>query len=117
MVFGIGIVAISQTSSSNGPFARLIRRLDIGGEVDTPYDTNTELVLPRWTSTLRDVWEEPANTDTPFLWYIPKAGGSTVVKLFSFCLGLHLASNKGINTQNNVREACYKASELCSHMI
>ena len=110
--FGIGVVALSQTSTSNGPFARLVRRLEIGGEIDTPYDTNTDLVLPSWTSTLRDVWEEHVDTDTRFLWYVPQAGGSTVVKLFSFCLGLNLASNKGINTQNNVSGGCCKATEM-----
>ena len=68
----------------------------------TPYDTSTAVTLPTWTDNLADVWDPVLATDTPLYWFIPKAGGTTIVKIFSFCLGLVLASNKGIQTGNTV---------------
>jgi hypothetical protein len=102
MVFGIGAMVISERSSGSGPVTKLVQKLDMGRTLYIPYDTNTDLDLPSWTSSLRDVWEDPAETDTPFFWYVPRAGGTTIFKAFSFCLGLTLASNKGINTEKTV---------------
>lgn len=68
----------------------------------TPYDTTTTVTLPSWTDSLADVWDPILSTDTPMFWSIPKAGGTTLVRVFSFCLGLVLASNKGIATADPV---------------
>lgn len=68
----------------------------------TPYDTATDTVLPAWTDSLADVWEPMAPTDTPLFWFLPKAGGAIIVRTFTYCLGLALASNKGTNTGNHV---------------
>jgi hypothetical protein len=102
MVLGIGAIAVSERSLGSGPVTKLFQTLDMGRTLYIQYDTNTDLDLPSWTSSLRDVWEDPAETDTPFFWYVPRAGGTAVVKAFSFCLGLTLASNKGINTEKTV---------------
>jgi len=71
-----------------------------------PYNTSTTVNLPEWTKSFADVWEPMLESDTPFFWEIPKAGGSTITKVWSYCLGLVLASDQGIET-NNVDLAVY----------
>ena len=51
------------------------------------YDTSSTLTIPSFYDNAANVWETPVIAqDQPFFWYVPKAGGSTLSKIFTFCL-------------------------------
>ena len=104
LVFGVAAMLISRDSSDKPLISSTIMRtLNERRELYTPYDKSTYIELPAWTNSIVDVWDPIDEKHTPLFWYIPKAGGSTLNKVFSHCLGLTLASNKGAETGNTVR--------------
>lgn len=75
-------------NDNNARTSRALRRL-------ADYDQSETIPLPSWTDKFANVWDPVTVYDQPFFWYIGKAGGGTLEKLFSFCLGLVSASHKG----------------------
>lgn len=102
LVFTLASVLISKDSGNGKPIvsSTLLRSFNGHRELYSPYDKSATLELPAWTDSLANVWEPVKKEHTPFFWYIPKAGGSTLGDVFSHCLGLTLASNKGVGTAN-----------------
>lgn len=86
--------------TTNAGFRGLLQRRSLF----TPYDMTPSTQLPAWTNNLVDVWDaNPPATATPLFWYIPKAGGSTLNKIMTYCLNLTLASDKGNALNQTVR--------------
>lgn len=51
------------------------------------YDTSSTLTIPSFYDNAANVWDTTVIAqDQPFFWYVPKAGGSTLSKIFTFCL-------------------------------
>ncbi len=67
---------------------------------DESLSPTNKIRLPAWTDGFADVRDVTSSTDTPFFWYVPKAGSSTIVKIFANCLGLAQASDKGQATMD-----------------
>jgi len=119
LVFSIASILISKDSAGDGKVSStLLRSFNGRRELYAPYDKTTTMNLPAWTNSLSDVWEpftstssETKQQDTPFFWYIPKAGGSTINDVFSHCLGLTLASNKGMGSHNQTLGVYESTSE------
>lgn len=59
----------------------------------TGYDTSTAYSIPEFYNNFEYVWESMVQQDQPLLWYVPKAGGNTLNKLFAHCLGMILSSS------------------------
>lgn len=64
---------------------------DLIGKI-TAYDTSTEMTLPSFYDNFADVWENLLPSDRAVLWYVPKAGGDTLTKIFYHCLKMVVAS-------------------------
>lgn len=103
LVFAFGAMLISK-DKNNKPLvpSALMRTLNERRELYSPYDTSENMELPEWTKSLADVWEPVEERQTPLFWSIPKAGEDTISQVLSNCLGLTLASNKGLATSNTV---------------
>ena len=66
------------------------------------YDTSMAQTLPSFYDNAANVWESPVIAqDQPFFWYVPKAGGSTLSKIFTFCLDFISCSPMAIETPPN----------------
>jgi len=59
------------------------------------YNTTEGYTLPAWCDNLADVWDPIQPGDQPFFWYIPKSGGTTLEKVFGWCLNLTQATDEG----------------------
>ena len=96
-----GRSALSDSSSGGG-----VRR-----SLALSYDTSSTLPLPPFYDNAANVWETPVIAqDQPFFWYVPKAGGSTLSKIFTFCLDFVSCSPMAIESPSDylVRVSMYK---------
>mmetsp|Transcript_18403 Transcript_18403/g.25944 ORF Transcript_18403/g.25944 Transcript_18403/m.25944 type:complete len:371 (+) Transcript_18403:248-1360(+) len=59
------------------------------------YNMTEGYTLPAWTDNMANVWDPIKPGDQPFFWYIPKSGGTTMEKLFGWCLNLTQATDEG----------------------
>jgi len=82
------------------------------------YNLTVGLPLPNWTDHLIDI-TEPINPSTQvnIFWYIPKSGGTTLEKVFIWCMGLALATDQGeadITTPDpiTINEHVYNTSDM-----
>jgi hypothetical protein len=113
LVFTIATFLIRKDSSDGKSVisSNLLRSYTGRRELYSPYDKSTKVELPAWTNSLANVWDPLEKEQTPFFWFIPKAGGTTISDVFSNCLGLTLASNKGMETGNQTLSVHESASE------
>lgn len=59
----------------------------------TNYDTSTSVALPSFYDNFEDIWQNVVVQDQPLLWYVPKAGGNTLNKIFAHCLNMVMCSS------------------------
>ena len=103
IMFVVGSILISRESNHNSiNKSAILRSFNERRELYTPYDKTTDMKLPAWTNSISDIWEPLQKQETPFFWDIPNAGGSTLSKVFSHCLGFILATNQGAESDNTV---------------
>jgi len=62
------------------------------------YDRSSSRTLPSFYDDAANVWEQPIAQEQPFFWYIPKAGGAALSKIFTFCLDFVSCSPMAIET-------------------